>query len=501
MGAEDVEQLQADFAALVAVIKEVQEREGNLAEAVQERGLVQTQVRFILALRALRLTENYAAVLQLFADLNSAFEPSTFAFVEVLGTHVATSRWLNVVETFTRMIRLELKPDLNCYNCLLRAYAEIRSAKRAEELLRTMKQKGVLPDVTSFEFAITACRRSQPELAGSILKAMIDAKVTPSAVCYRHVIKMMGFNSRWRESIELYNDMRSREIEVDEKTLNTFLRACALHPESAVSTEVFPLMEADSGIKLTQLHYDVAIRACERLGDWQGMVALASRMAARGISPHEITINSIVRGLAEMGQWEAALTVLNSQRESGVGEDVLAYGLNEIMQACILAEEWNQALRLHTELRHMRRNDGATELGAEVIDVRQLPVRLAGDVVRVVLGEVLDSLNPEDEALVPLDIIVLVDEAAVTFDGPKQPSLQRSVPVEGQAAEQIFAVASEVLGQEAKLQCARNPFPLVRIPSAAFKGVLLKQRVQEAVSDFAVAGEPSGSTPASARSM
>lgn len=51
----------------------------------------------------------------------------------------------------------------------------------------------------------------------------------------------------------------------------------------------------DTSVKLSAVHFDIAISVCEKVGRWREILALATAMGGRGITPHSVTCNAVLK--------------------------------------------------------------------------------------------------------------------------------------------------------------------------------------------------------------
>lgn len=100
--------------------------------------------------------------------------------------------------------------------------------------------------------------------------------------------------------------------------------------------------------------YNTAINACAQSGEWEIALGLSDEMRlsvlGEGARPDAFTFNSIMHGMASVGECERLLSVLGGMRAAGVPPDVVSY--NTAMGACIKVGGWTGSqleLRRHTE--------------------------------------------------------------------------------------------------------------------------------------------------------
>lgn len=84
----------------------------------------------------------------------------------------------------------------------------------------------------------------------------------------------------------------------------------------------------------SRICYNAAVNACAQSGEWGLALSLADKMrqAEKAGRPDVFTFNSIMNGMASVGEWERLLAVLAGMKTDGVAPDVVSY--NTAMGAC-----------------------------------------------------------------------------------------------------------------------------------------------------------------------
>lgn len=322
-------------------------RKARLAEALREAEGGQA---LAMALRALRLEDLPDVAVRLFKDAEESVELDASVYAELLYAHEAREEWLQVAEVFDQMPKRNVKPDLICYNSMLRACRQSRSRLRVAAVLKDMRDAGLTPDLASYTAAMAAIpSKAHCGVILSIFKTMQDRNVRPDGACYSRVIRACACASQWEQGLELFDEMRSRGFRVDEDTAWFALRSCALARQAGLMAKKFREAEDDMTISLSDLHYDVAISASERERNWPEVLALAARMGARGVSPHQITSNSVLRACVELGRWDVALKLFKTMRSDGSVLDSIAY--STVLRALAAAQQWDELVELYEALR------------------------------------------------------------------------------------------------------------------------------------------------------
>mmetsp|Transcript_17584 Transcript_17584/g.48300 ORF Transcript_17584/g.48300 Transcript_17584/m.48300 type:complete len:713 (-) Transcript_17584:112-2250(-) len=503
-----------------------------------------------LALRALRLEGRPDDAIRLFQDLNRGVVRDADLYAELLLSYDASERFSEVKETFDEMRSLEIQPTLSCYKTALRANAHIVSEVRAVSLLADMKKNDIQPDRDCYFAAMKSCNpRIHYGVVLNIFKEMNNSVVKPDQACYREALHAAMSGWQWEAGIKLYDDVRTKGWLLDEEATWFYLRACAKSGDPDLVAKQFKQIEANPNIPISDVHYDVLINVFARDRNWPKVLGIAARMGARGISPHEITSNSVLTACIELGKYEVALNLLRTMLRDGAKLDTVAY--TTVMQALSQNGEYDSILELYEEisplleeavkspmegfaliapviaaLSYLGQEDEAMRLyrdstergwvrmwkrrrvgtGPVLLDARNIPPQLVKIGLRAMLQDVAqeaeDSMTDKDgppdyvhqlrRHLAglnprPQDILVVVAEGELELQAGR---LTPSNPTS--ASGLVLAVAREALGADAKLELSLQPTPCIRIPSSELQALLV-QRVQSAFAEFTGASGDGGS--------
>jgi len=188
--------------------------------------------------------------------------------------------------------------------------------------------------------------------------------------------------------------MRSKGLEVDEDTVWWALRATANSGDANELSSIFREIEADASMSLSEVHYDVLINACERSGNWLEVLTLAAGMGNRGVSPHEITCNSVLLACIELGKWEVALNLFRTMRGDGAKLDMVAY--STLINALSDVAQYDELLKLYGELQSDPNIVGGSD--ASTVPIAERVPELGGELAIPVI-DALAEVGRSDEAL------------------------------------------------------------------------------------------------------
>ena len=106
----------------------------------------------------------------------------------------------------------------------IRAWGAVREWSRALKLLSEMRDRGLEPNLYSYNSAIAACE--QPERALELLSEMRSCGLKPDVIAYNSAISVCEKGLQPQRALELLSEMRDRGVEPDVITYNAAISAC-----------------------------------------------------------------------------------------------------------------------------------------------------------------------------------------------------------------------------------------------------------------------------------
>jgi len=514
-------------AGIIAAVQDARKQQQSAAALLQERKLITDEASAVQALRALRLSGMDEEVLNFFLDFES-LTATPEAYYEKLSALVQLGMLPDTFSLLDELRQREVRPDLACYNLILRIHALNRSTKSATDLLEEMRENSLQPDVHSYDFALGSCNsRKKWENIITLLDQMQEDGIALNNSCYHTVLHGLSYSPDHHERcFELYISMRENGITPNETQLCSLLRALfgeeGQERDRQKGLEIFQQLVDDTSVNLTEVHFDMAINVCEKDGLWREILSLATAMGSRGISPHSMTCNAVLKACVQLGKSDVALKLLGTMARDGTELDRVAY--RTVLAACARARSWDEVLKLYAEVEaehpsflgpdlalpaitamcEVGRNDEAIALYREtfggmlaqqqtrssgsdpiVLDARRLSPQVGGILMRCALEDAVARADATAARAAPRmalagfppsrpkDILIAVNAA----------DLDDESALPGSTAEMLLQVGREVLGAEGSLECQQTPFPSVRVPGLSLQSLLVQQ-VQQAVSDF-----------------
>eukprot|EP00913_Durusdinium_trenchii_P030899 g28940.t1 len=376
----------------------------------------------------------------------------------------------------------------------MRIHAQNRATRSAFQLLDDMQENAVKPDVHTYDFALGSCNsRKKWENIITLLDAMQVDGVQLNSSCYRTVMHGLSYSQYHERCYDLYVQMRENGISPEEHHLCDLLRALfgeegqPRDKEKAMQT--FQSLVEDTSVKFSEVHFDIAISMCEKEGRWREILSLATAMGGRGIIPHSMTCNAVLKACVQLGKWEdriAYLTVLTACERARKWDEVLKLyadieerfpsfvnpdmRLPTIAALCEVGREDEARPQLLPRKALYRESFGSALARQQsrrrgndpiVLDARRLSRQVAGIMMRCALEDSAKSADATAaRAAKPMalagftptglkDIFIAVNAA----------DLEDDQPLSNSTAEALLSVAREMLGADAELECQQTPFP------------------------------------------
>jgi pentatricopeptide repeat protein len=155
--------------------------------------------------------------------------------------------------------------------------------------------------VNNFSAAINALIRSrQPERALQLLPLMRQRGIEPNVVTYNSLIDAYSKSEQWQKAIELLSEMRGQEIVPNEKSYTAAIDACSRSGQWQAAERLLHEMQ-QQGIKPNEKSYTAVIDAYSPAGLWQKAIALLHKMLQRNVMPNVQTYTSVIDACSSVG--------------------------------------------------------------------------------------------------------------------------------------------------------------------------------------------------------
>ncbi|CAE8742483.1 unnamed protein product [Polarella glacialis] len=129
------------------------------------------------------------------------------------------------------------------------------------------------------------------------------------------------------------------------------LNGLAKKRQPSMAAKVLDFM-VESKVEVNAFHYNSAISACGKGGQWPLALSLFSSMPGSRVAPDAISFNAAISACEKGGQWQLALSLLNSMPEMRPMPDEISH--NAAISACEKGNQWQHALAILSMMPHAR---------------------------------------------------------------------------------------------------------------------------------------------------
>lgn len=159
-------------------------------------------------------------------------------YARLMKDHFKAKRVKEAIEVLEqRMLKEDrAKPDKYIYNLLISGCAKAGYTRKAFSLFTKMRQRGLQVTPGTYTSLFNACANA-PSTADGLGRAqqlreiMLEKGHQPTAVNYNVMIKAFGRCGDVKTAYLLADEMMERQMEVDTRTFNFLLQACASDAE------------------------------------------------------------------------------------------------------------------------------------------------------------------------------------------------------------------------------------------------------------------------------
>lgn len=235
------------------------------------------------------------------------------------------------------------------YSKMISACGKRREWTGALDLLHKMMQRGLQPDVISFNATISACGKGgQWRCALALLQELRQSGLQHNAISCNAAIGACEKVGQWEQALALLHGMQQDFLQPDVISYNATISACGKGNQPRRALDLLSEMW-QSGYEPDVISYNAAIGACEKGGQWEQALMLLREMRQWRRTPDVISYNTSISACGKGGQANRALVLLHEMRQHGLHPNVISY--SAAISACEKGGLWERALQLLAEIR------------------------------------------------------------------------------------------------------------------------------------------------------
>eukprot|EP00931_Biecheleriopsis_adriatica_P075602 TRINITY_DN49425_c0_g1_i1.p1 TRINITY_DN49425_c0_g1~~TRINITY_DN49425_c0_g1_i1.p1 ORF type:complete len:897 (-),score=164.31 TRINITY_DN49425_c0_g1_i1:53-2743(-) len=158
----------------------------------------------------------------------------------------------------------------------------------------------------------------------------------------RIAMQSLGDVRLWREALSLLRGRLRAPYQPTPRMYSVAIKLCQ-HWQQAVSV----LEEAKSGNGLLDAGVVNSVISMFKNGQWERALSLLNSMPEMNVHPDEISFNAVISACANSGKWELTLDLLEAMWDESASPNIISY--NTALWACSKSQRWEWGLFLLRE--------------------------------------------------------------------------------------------------------------------------------------------------------
>nr|CAB3469881.1 unnamed protein product [Digitaria exilis] len=248
-------------------------------------------------------------------------------FNAMMGVYARSGRFDDARQLLDTMHDRGIEPDLVSFNTLINARAKsgCLPAGVALDLLSEVRQAGLRPDVITYNTLISACSQSSNlEDAVTVFEEMLASECRPDLWTYNSMVTVHGRCGKAKEAEQLFRELVEKGFTPDAVTYNSLLYAFAKEGDvEKVEHTCEDLVKA--GFKKNEITYNTMIHMYGKMGRLDLAVGLYDEMRAMGCTPDAVTYTVLIDSLGKMDRVAEAGKLLEEMAGAGLKPTLVTF--------------------------------------------------------------------------------------------------------------------------------------------------------------------------------
>ncbi|KAF8042189.1 hypothetical protein BT93_A0721 [Corymbia citriodora subsp. variegata] len=232
---------------------------------------------------------------------------------------------------------ISIKPDIYTYTAVMDGFCKVGRSPEAMELLDEALEAGLAPNVVTYNTMFNGyCKEGNPMKGFGVLKLMKERDCAPDHISYSTLIHGLLKWGKIRAALRAYKEMVGDGFEVEERMLNTLLRAlCKISwKERDLLEDAYQMFEKmrSRGCVVDGSSYGFIIQTLSVGNRNEEALLNREHMMTMGHSPKMISLARVVRALCREGKLDKVLSVLMDERLGQPSKEAYNVVINEFNQ-------------------------------------------------------------------------------------------------------------------------------------------------------------------------
>lgn len=288
-------------------------------------------------------------------NLRHWYSPNARMLATILGVLGKANQEMLALELFSRA-EPEVGNSVQVYNAMMGVYARNGHFSKVKKLLDLMRERGLEPDLVSFNTLINARLKSGhilPNLAIELLDEVRNSGLRPDIITYNTLISACSRASNLEEAVKVFNDMEKHKCQPDLWTYNAMISVFGRCGFPDKAERLFKDLDMN-GFFPDAVTYNSLLYAFAREGKTEKVRNVCEEMVKKGFGKDEMTYNTMIHMYGKRGDHDVAMQLYNEMKTSGRNPDVVTYTVlidslgkaNKIKEAAnVMSEMFNAGVK------------------------------------------------------------------------------------------------------------------------------------------------------------
>ncbi|CAK8989118.1 unnamed protein product [Durusdinium trenchii] len=236
-------------------------------------------------------------------------------------------------------------PNVILYSILFKGFAATHQPKRAMDLWRSMRKKGLTMNTVGYNSVIDSqARLGNVEEVTEIMSAMSEEGIKPDRITHSIIVKAYCIRGDFKRAIATIHSMQDCNVEHDAVVYNTCMDACSKHSRVELVDQLLEEMLTHK-IAPTNFTLGILVKTCARAKQLDKAFEMVDKLPKIGkFAPNQQVWMSLMQCCINNGSPQKALEVFHEMRKCSHGVDCKVY------QACGLWELPKSRSKQHLSL-------------------------------------------------------------------------------------------------------------------------------------------------------
>ncbi|CAN7130318.1 unnamed protein product [Brassica rapa subsp. narinosa] len=272
----------------------------NLFLNMHEHGCSQDLASFNTILDVLCKSKRVEKAYELFKDLRGRFSADVVTYNVIVNGWCLIKRTPKALEVLKEMVERGITPNLTTYNTMLKGFFRSGQVRQGWEFFLEMKKRncGIGFDVVTYTTVVHGLGVSgEVKRAKKVFDEMIREGVLPSVATHNALIQVLCKKDTVENAVSVFEEMVRKGYEPNVTTYNVLIRGLFHAGEFTRGEEMMRTMEEEGGCEASFQTYNMMMRYYLECGEVEKALGLFERMGSGGCLPNLDTYNILISGM------------------------------------------------------------------------------------------------------------------------------------------------------------------------------------------------------------